>query len=170
MATLLDPVAVRGQQLVDVDLGDGTFVRARRLDLPMMLMEGNIPMPLLSAARDLVEHAGPPEEALADFAHEESLRVLRKHALLVVVEPMVVDHEDHNPEHLPVSLLTVTQLLAIWNATAVLPKVGAALAAEFCERAVSDAAPLAYRRENVRTPAKRVAAAVAAAGPDYIGG
>ena len=169
MPTLLNPADVRSQQLVDVDLGDGTFVRARRMDLPLMLMEGNVPLPLLSAARDLVEHKGPPEEALAAVDHDESLRVLRRHAIFVVVEPLIVEQDDHNPDHLPVALLTVPQLLAIWNATAVLPKVGAALAAEFCERAVLDAAPALRGREDVRPPAQRVARAGRDDGPAFLG-
>jgi hypothetical protein len=168
MPKLLNPVTVRDQQLVDVDLGDDTFVRARKLDLSMMLLEGELPMPLLTAARKFIETRGDPEEQLSEVNHEEVLKTLRNHALVVVVEPTVVVEEDQNPAHMPVSLFTLPQLLAIWNQTAVLPKVGAAAAAEFRRQPDATLAHAVPARHEVRPSPEPVAQSES--GPDFIGG
>lgn len=156
MPRILNPAAIRDAQLIDVDLGDDTFVRARTLDLSMMLLEGELPMPMLTAARQFVEHR-EPEEQISATDHAAVLKTLRKHALLVVVEPVVVDEDDANPNHMPVTLFTLSQLLAIWNQTAVLPKVGAAAAAEFRVRSDAAAPHALLGREDIRSVPEHVA-------------
>lgn len=174
MPTLLDPAEVRAATLVDIDLGDDKFVRARRLDLSTMLIEGDLPLPLLTAARKFIESRhleAAPEEAVTEVDHEVVLDTLRKHALLVIMEPMVTAEDDYVPDHLPVKLFTLPQLMAIWNATAVLPKVGAALAAEFRPREDVPAAHAVPARAAVRPTAKPVAppAPAPGGGPEYVG-
>ena len=56
---ILNPRSVRDERLVVVPLGNGTAVRARRLDVMSMVMEGMLPMPLLSAAQRWAETDEP---------------------------------------------------------------------------------------------------------------
>ena len=158
---LLSAERVRKTQIIDVDLGDGTFVRARRSDLSSMLFEGTVPTPLLAAAQKFIDNREmSPTERLEDLDAEVDrpgmLEVLRQHAIAVVIEPRVVPFDDKDPTHLPVDLLTLPQLLAIWNQTAVIPKVGAAEAATFRLHQRPDVESLLRARKVVRSSTEPV--------------
>jgi hypothetical protein len=155
---VLDPQAVRRDTLIDVDLGDGRIVRARKIDLSLMLMEGELPLTLLAAARALIgSQDEPPEERLDEATKDGSLAQLRRHAFVVVVEPVITMLDDGEPTHLPVTLLTLPQLLAIWNQTAIMPKVSAAQAADFRDGAGRAAPAVLLAGQDVRPTAQRVA-------------
>jgi hypothetical protein len=157
---LLNPQEIRAATIIDVDLGDGTIVRARRLDLEMSVFEGVMPTPLMNAAQKLVQtHGRPANERLDDLDEtekQEVLATLRRHAVAVVLEPIIVAVDDQNPDHLPVDLLRFPQLLAIWNATTITPKVGAATAANFRQRPLEPAAPVLHAGQDLRPAAQRV--------------
>jgi hypothetical protein len=157
--TLLNARDRREQAIVTVDLGDGTAVRARRLDLTHCIFEGILPTPLMNAAQKLIQNHGRPELARLDdlgIDKQEMLATLRQHALRVVLSPPLVEIDDFNPDTLPVALLTLPELLAIWNQTTVLPKVSAAQAADFRIRSRAPAADVLPARENVRPTPQHV--------------
>lgn len=133
--TLLNARRVREEQIIDVDLGGGEFIRARKCDFSTMLFEGMIATPIMMAAQKFIENREQsPADRMDDLDEGERqamLEVMRHHAVNVSIEPVIVIHEDGNDDHLPVELLTFPQLLAIWNQTAVTPRVGAAEAATF---------------------------------------
>lgn len=159
--TLIDPAAVRAEQLVNVDLGDGTYLLARRLDLTGMLFEGFVPQPLMTAAQRLVASRGLDDVSrLADLTDEdrvEQLDTLRRYAIVVGVTPKIVATDDGDPAHLPVTLLTLQQLLAIWNNTVVVPRVSAAQAAEFRRPPHRENPPPLHARESLRPPPQPLA-------------
>lgn len=132
---LLNPRKVRAEQIVQVTFDDGSWVEARRCDIASMLFEGVVPTPLMQAAEKFIQNRElKPTERLEDLSDEDRpamLETLRHHAVAVVIRPTIVMMDDGDPDHLPVEILTVPQLLAIWNQTAVVPKVGAAEAATF---------------------------------------
>jgi hypothetical protein len=161
---LLDPTVERARAIIEVDLGNGQYVRARRLDLPQMIFEGLVPQPIMAAAQRLIDTQGQSasaqlgdEEPDAAAQHAAQLETLRRHALTVVLEPRLVLHDDHDPSHLPVDLLTLTQLLAIWNQTAVTPRVSAAQAAHFRRAPGLGSHPPVSPREDVRPAPESVA-------------
>ena len=67
MGELLSARKVREQSIVDVDLGDGTFVRARKTDLSTMVFEGLVTTPLMAAAQKFIENREmSPAERIAE--------------------------------------------------------------------------------------------------------
>jgi hypothetical protein len=160
---ILNPATIREQQLVDVDFGDGSGVRARKADMARLVFDGIVPTPLMNAAQALVNNHGlPPDERLDDEAidKEQMLAVLRKYAIAVVVEPVITTEDDGVATHLPVKLLTLPQLMAIWNQTAVTPRLDPAAAARFRVRQQRPAAAVPHARQNVPPTAQRVVAGV----------
>jgi hypothetical protein len=162
MPEQLDARKRREQKLITVDLGNGFSVQAKKCDMSMMIFEGVVPTPLMSAAHKFVENReqGPSErlEELADEERPAMLEVLRAHACTVVVNPIVVPHDDGNEDHMPVDLFELQELLAIWSQTAVTPKVGAAEAATFRLRQRSPLESLSRPREDVRREPERMVA------------
>jgi hypothetical protein len=156
---LLNPAAIRSAQLIDVDFGDGTGVKARRADMAMLVFEGIVPTPLMNAAQQLVNNHGlPVAERLDDeeIDRDKMIEVLRRHAVAVVVEPVIVAVDDGDATHLPVTLLTLPQLLAIWNQTAATPRLEPAAAARFRVRPSGPTAPVLPVRQDLRPAAKPV--------------
>jgi hypothetical protein len=156
--TLLDAHTAR-EQIITVDLGDGTCVRARRCDLAMMLFEGNVPTPLMKAAQRFIDS----REMKADMRLMDDeidrpaiLEVLRQHAVNCVIDPVLVMEEDHVDTHVPVRLLTLQQLFMIWNQTALTPRMEAAEAASFRVSTRATARPVLRTREGVRPRAEPV--------------
>lgn len=156
---ILNPREARQTKIVIVDLGDGTAVRARKCDLATMVFNGNVSTPIMQAAQRFIENRElSPADRIAALQREGDdehnrdamLEVLRHHAVSVCVEPVVTMYDDGDPDHLPVELLTVPQLLAIWNQTALTPRVGAAAAATFRLRQRSPSSAVLRPRENVR--------------------
>ena len=135
MGQLLSARKMREQNEVHVDLGDDTFIRARREDMTSLLLEGRVPMPMLAAVQKMIDmpSASPLEriEALGQDGGRTLLEVVREHACKVAIEPLIVMVDDGNPDHLPVALLDTPKLMAIWTATAVIPGVSQVTAATF---------------------------------------
>jgi hypothetical protein len=145
MAELLSARKAREERDVIVDLEDGTYVRARREDMALLMFEGRIPMPMLVAVQRMIEmpHASAMERVLS-LGEDNSrtlLDVLRRHVCNVVLEPFLVMTDDGDPDHLPVDYFDIPKLMLIWNATAVLPRVTPVEAATFRGRARPDVTP-----------------------------
>jgi hypothetical protein len=83
--------------------------------------------------------------------------VVREHALKVVLQPVLVAKDDGNPDHLPVDLLTLTQLLRIWSETAVVPLMTAQTAADFRPEPRADDPPVPPAGEAVQPTPKPLA-------------
>jgi hypothetical protein len=132
---MLDPRRLRREGLVDVDLGDGTFVKCRREDMTTLVFEGRVPMQMLMAIQKMVDmpNASPAERvnALGADHGKQLIDLLKLHATKVTLAPKLVLVDDGNPDHLPVDFLDVPKLMAIWNATATVPRVGPMAAATF---------------------------------------
>lgn len=145
MAQLLNARKVRANNQVKVDLGDDTFILARREDMTLLVFEGRVPMPMLSAVQKMIEMPGAtPAERIAALGSEHGrtlVEVLREHACKVALEPIIVMQEDGNEDHLPVTLLGTQKLMAIWMATAMIPEVSHAEAATFRVAGSPDDAP-----------------------------
>lgn len=153
MSELLDPRKYREKNELEIDLGDGTHVVARKEDMTLLVFEGRVPMPMLTAVQKMIEmpNASAVEriQALGDGG-KDLVRVLREHACKVVLKPILVMEDDGNPEHLPIQYLDVNQLMVIWSATAVVPQIGVAAAARFRPRVAADDDPAVPAREDVQ--------------------
>ena len=160
MPQLLNARTVRAKNEVQVDLGDDTFIRARREDMTLLLFEGRVPMPMLTAVQKMIDlpNATPAErvEALGSEHGRALVDLLRTHACRVAIEPVLVMEEDDNPDHLPVAFLDTPKLMAIWQATAVVPEVNQIAAATFRKRARLDAPSSAPVRQNLPRKTIRV--------------
>jgi hypothetical protein len=147
MAELLSARKLRESNQVKVDLGDGTFIRARREDMTLLVFEGRIPMPMLAAVQKMIDmpNASPAERIAAlGTEHGRTLvEVLREHACKVAIEPKIVMTDDGNEDNLPVTFLDTQKLMTIWMATALIPEVTVTRAATFREGgSANDAPPL----------------------------
>lgn len=153
---LLNPREVRRDSEIEVDLGDGTMVRARKLDMTLLVFEGQLSMTMLVAVQRMVDmpDASPVDRVNALGGEGKSMvELLRKHASVVCVQPKIVLEETADPNVIPASYLNIQQLMAIWNATAVVPTFGAREAARFRSGAREDDAPPAPVSEDVPSPA-----------------
>ena len=161
MPQLLNARTVRAKNEVQVDLGDDTFIRARREDMTLLLFEGRVPMPMLAAVQKMIDlpNATPAErvESLGSEHGRALVDLLRNHACRVAIEPVIVMDEDGNPDHLPVAFLDTPKLMMIWQATAVVPEVNPSQAATFRGRASVDAPPPAPVKQNLPSRTIRVA-------------
>jgi hypothetical protein len=141
---LLDPRSMRKANEIEVDLGDGTMVVARRQDMTLLVFQGHVPMPMLAAVQRMIElpNATPAERVDSLGGEGRNLvDLLRRHAVTVVMKPRITDTDTGELDALPVEYLGIQQLMAIWNATAVVPIVGTSQAAEFRGGAESHDAP-----------------------------
>lgn len=120
---------------VEVTLPDGSTMLCRRRDMVTLVLEGGLPMSMLQAAQKMIELPdATPEERVKALGGENGrllIDVLRKHAVEVALDPKVTAGETSDPNAMPVEMLSVSELMAIWTATALIPPVGAAPAAEF---------------------------------------
>lgn len=128
MPTLLNPREMRRTHTIDIDLGDDTFVRAKKADMTLLMLEGKLPMPLLLAVQQMISLPNTTVEeriaALGSGDADAFVDLLRHHAVAVVIEPRLSLDETPDPDVLPVGYLQTTQLMTIWNETAVIPVVG----------------------------------------------
>lgn len=157
---LMDPRARREASIVWVTLDDGTSVMARRQDMTSMLFEGMLPMPMLAAIQKIVGGKGDMADKIMDSKDSDReivVATLRKHACVVVIQPKVTEEDDGNPEHLPVVLLTVDELMRIWAATAMKPRVAADKAATFRGKAAGALSDAVQPRQDVRPSPQHVA-------------
>jgi hypothetical protein len=143
----LDPRKARENAVVTVTLSTGAFVTAKRIDMTDMLLEGLLPMPILSAAQKLItmktESFEARMEAMKEIGQSDVRETLRKHAALACIDPIVCHPDDGNPDHMPADLINVMDLMLIWKATAVVPMIDPAAAARFREhpRPIPDPGP-----------------------------
>lgn len=138
---LLNARDVRREAEIEVDLGDGTMVKARKMDMTLLVFEGQISMTMLTAVQKMVEmpDASPVDRVAALGGEGRSMvDMLRKHASVVVVAPRITLEDSPDPNVIPASYLNLPQLMAIWNATAVTPRFGASQAARFRRGTVLD--------------------------------
>ena len=105
----------------DVEIEDGFTVRVRRIDIIQAYMQGFIPLPLMAALSRLQQqaanlHADPTGILATDPADRAAtIELLQRYACTAIVDPVFVLVEDDNPEHCPISMLSATQLLKIWQ-------------------------------------------------------
>ena len=160
MSELLNPRTLRDRNVVNVDIGNNQHVVARKEDMTVLIFDGRVPMPLLVAVQKMIDMAdASPTERLAALGAEHAaalVDVVRAHALEVVLRPKIVLEDDGNPDHLPIALLDLTQLIKIWSATAVVPMVTAAQAAEFRASGSADDGDAARNGQDVSTAAQPV--------------
>lgn len=140
---ILNPKKAREKNVITVDLGDGTAVKCRKEDMTLLLFDGRVPMPLLAAVQRMIEmpDASPLErvQALGEVGGTNLVKLLREHVCAVVIEPKVTMEDTGDENTLPVSYFDVPQLMAIWNATAVVPKFTPTEASSFRPQPSPDA-------------------------------
>lgn len=163
---LLDPAQMRAAQELKVDIGGGRFVLARKLDMTAMVFEGLLPMPLLAAVQRMIDSPDlDPLERVAAMTADDSaksmLNLLRRHAIVAVTSPKLVEIDTGDPTTLPVTMLALDQLMAIWTATAVVPMAEPIKAARFRGRPRAVPPPDAQPRKDLLTSAEPVVVAVA---------
>lgn len=160
MSELLNARDVRAENEVEIEIRPGKHVVARKEDMTVLVFEGRVPMPMLTAVQKMIEmpNATPVEriEALGKENGQTLVNVLREHACKVVLKPKFVLEDDGSLDSLPVSYLDINELMMIWSATAVVPKIGAASAARFRARAAADDAPAVPAVEAVPAAAEPV--------------
>jgi hypothetical protein len=159
---LLNPREVRRDSEIEVDLGDGTMVKARKMDMTLLVFEGQISMTMLTAVQKMVElpDASPVERVEALGGEGRSMvDLLRKHASIVTIQPRITLEESADPNVIPASYLNLQQLMAIWNATAVTPRFGVSQASRFRVGPSADDAPPAPVGEDVSPTSEPVAGA-----------
>lgn len=158
--SVLDPRAARQNATVQIQIALDTYVVARRIDMTSMIFEGLMPMPLLNAVQKMKEMKDMPAElrvaAMTDPENPDILDMLRRHAAAVVIEPKVVWPDDSDEAHMPANLLTLPQLLKIWNETALVPSVTPSAAFRFRQRPAVVPAPAVPAREAVRPEAEQL--------------
>jgi len=151
---LLNARALRRENEIEVDLGDGTMVKARKMDMTLLVFEGLVPMPMLSAVQRMFDDpdATPTEqvEKLGDQG-KPMVDLLRRHASIVTIQPKISVEDTNDPDTIPASYLNIQQLMAIWTATAVVPTFGTSQATRFRGGAVPDDAPDAPAVEVIPT-------------------
>lgn len=146
---------------VVIDIGDGVTVRAQREDMTLLVFDGRVPMPLLAAVQRMIDMPGLTDmerlESLGETNSKDLIRVIREHAVAVLLEPRCSLEPTDDPDVLPVSYFSVPQLMQIWTETAVVPKVTMPQATRFRERAVDVVPDVAPTRADVPPAAKPVA-------------
>ena len=149
---LLNPREVRADSEIDVDLGDGTMVKARKMDMTLLVFEGQVSMTMLLAVQRMIEMPdATPLERVAALGKEgrSMVEMLRKHASIVTVQPRVSMEDSADPNVIPATYLTLPQLMAIWNSTAITPRFGANQAARFRRGTGTDAPAAAPAGDDV---------------------
>lgn len=126
---------LRTQMEVEVDLGDGETLLAKRFDMAMLVFEGRVPLTLLTAVQKMMEmpNASNLERlaSLDEMEKQDIIAAMRRHAAMVAIDPKVSEEQTDDPSVVPAAYLSLAQLTSIWTATAVVPKVTAAQAASF---------------------------------------
>lgn len=172
----VNPKARRERLFVEIPLDDGTMLTAKRLDMMTIVIEGLLPMPLLKAVQ-AIKQMGPEERARAaagelDFgdktikdlaeSDKRAMRdLMRRHAMLAVVDPGLVETDDGDDNHLPVDLLTSQELLRIWQETTIIPVMEPAAAHRFRPDPAPHDGVVSQPVSELRTPPESVARDVA---------
>jgi hypothetical protein len=163
---VLDPRTFRKNRIIDINIGDGYIVKAKKLDLTTMMFEGLLPMPVLTAVQRLITAGGdemsPAERVkfLEDNDRKAMLELLRRHACTAVIMPVLTMTDDGNPDHLVVDMLSIEALTEIFTQTTLLPTHNSAEVARFRGRAALVPEHDALPREDVRPAPEPVVPAV----------
>lgn len=114
----------RAQKSFILKVDDDLTVRVMRMDMAQLVVAGVLPLPMLKAAQEF-EHvqdrmidSNDPIGALSEVdihARESFVQLLQAFACKAVIEPVIVPEDDGDENHLPVTFLTMAQLLKIWN-------------------------------------------------------
>lgn len=154
--------AARAENEVTVDLLDGTFVTARKEDMTLLVFDGRVPMPLLAAVQRMIDMPGATDlerlEALGTEHGGNLVKLLREHACSVVMNPKVTMEDTGDPDTLPVTYFSTPKLMAIWTATAVVPRFTTAAAGRFRVGASADVAAPGHVGEEVPPAAEQLVA------------
>src|SRR5262245_32932976 len=154
----------RSNKILTIDIGGGYHVTARKLDMPTMLFEGLMPLPVMNAAQKMVSmpDATPFERiaAMTDVEKNEIITLLRRHAIKTVLDPILTEDNDGNHDHLCVKDLSLDEFMAIWNETAV-QTTEPSQAALFRGRPAESPAAPAQPREDVRPASEPLAPSTA---------
>ncbi len=114
-----------------VKIDETLTVEMRRSDMMTMLMNNALPLPMLEAAMNfetainenrekrkaaglgsetmMEQYAGMDKKMMADMVD-----AMRHYAIIHVIKPRIVPEDDGNPEHIPVGMLTASQLMSIF--------------------------------------------------------
>ncbi len=114
----------RAESGVEIEISPGTTVTIRRRTLLTLVMSGVLTTDILSSAQRMekrfeglsAEDSDAAFNALADESRQDMKRMLEAVACAVVIDPVIVPVDDGNDDHLPVSELDSTELLAIYAA------------------------------------------------------
>lgn len=159
---LLNARKARDESEVTVDLGNGTAVRARKEDMTLLVFDGRVPLPLLAAVQRMIDMPGATDverlEALGTEHGGNLVKLLQEHACAVVMQPKITMTDTGDPDTLPVHYFNTPQLMAIWSATAVVPRFTRVDAGRFRDDASADVDHAAPVVEDVQPVAELVAA------------
>lgn len=157
---LLDPAARRRANSLTISIGNGQCVKARRLDMTTLVFEGLVPMPLLAAVQRMIAmpDSSPIEQfqAMGEADKTAMLDMLRRHAIAAVTVPKLSMTDTGDPTVLPVTDLTLTELMAIWEGSSLDAPMEPADASRFRERASTDDVAAVSPRQNVQPAAEPV--------------
>lgn len=151
---------LRQENEIVIELAPGRNVVARKLDIVSLVFEGLIPLPMLAAVQKMTKTRGLSAidrlEGMDDEDKASILQLIRKNATVALIEPVCTPMEDGNPDHVPVTMFTVKELMEIWNQTAMVPMMEPADAARFRPRVSADASAPGSTVEAVRPAAEPV--------------
>lgn len=150
MNKMLDPKVARAAAEVVVDLGDGALVRCRKEDMTTLVFDGRVPMPILAAVERMIKLPTVSSDAdriaaLGTDNGRDIVKIMREHAVAVILEPRFSMEFTSDESVVPITYLTVPQLVKVWNATAMVPKVTQSQAGKFRRRTggrAADALPV----------------------------
>src|SRR5688500_11162526 len=120
---------LRAESEWDCEIAPGKTVRLRKIDLTSAYMMGYVTLPLMAAVGRLIELGKQVKENPEKFAEvpdadrKDSMELMRRYACAACIDPVFVLEDDGNPDHVPVSLLSGDQLVAIWKSGPPKPKV-----------------------------------------------
>jgi hypothetical protein len=137
MAEQLKPTSAadfRRRFTFTVKIDSTLTVELRRMDMMTMLLNNAMPLPMLDSAMNFEAQLAanaekrkadglPPQTQLEQYAQvdktlmRDMLDAMRQYAIIHVVKPVIVQEDDGNPEHIPVTMLTSDQLLGIFYAS-----------------------------------------------------
>lgn len=163
MSEIVDVRQFRSKWEVNVELGGGLgHIVVRKQDMTLLLMNGKVPMPVLAAVQRMIDmpDVATDAERLAVLVQDEQgdslVNMLHEHACAVALKPRLTMGYTEEPGTLPVTYLNLPQLMAIWTATAVVPKVTTAEAGRFRFATDADAPPVVADEPSIPAPAEQL--------------
>lgn len=152
---------LRARHEWDVEIEPDWTVHVRRVDFVAAYLADQIPMRLMTALDRLKKQSDVLREDPTNIIgvpqqdKEDTLELLRRYVCLAVVDPIFVmppkdgEPEDSSPDHVNVTILSSTQLLAIWQSgpSKALPEVSTATADAFRGGVEPEQAPSAVSDE-----------------------